>query len=677
MEKYDVFISYRRDGGETTARIIRDALRERGYRVFFDVESLRSGNFNDALLETIRQCKDFLLICSPHALDRCVNEGDWVRRELLCALENKKKVIPIMLQGFSFPKPGEVFPETEAERSSLGGAPTDVKMLELPDAILKVSEFNGVAPSQAHFSAYIDKLCTFLTSKISVRGFIISLLYNGRRTAVAALLVLLAIAGGGGLWRLAQNNAVFPYATNEKQCVNRLLSCTAQILGHYNSALDAYGKALNELEAYCKGESIKQYQEFEGLAQNAIDNLINTKSGVRSIDEMDATLLSDLSKLKVKLNAGDINVMSNAIVQSIEIMIDELRFQAAFYTVNEGATPELLRSIQNAQTMMELDRDGVFYTVNEMLLPVTNKETIAFFQTEYLSEMSHLYVAQTWVRDEAELKAVNENIDRRIKNCLAVGLEMTGVLEEKYEISISAAQEYDEAELLYDNSEEFTSGMRTSEKLQILLNRANLLLAKYALEYKLRSVNSYTTGREIEIDYQKRIDEMKSNGDKISTLLSKTIAREEEAYQKFKPLETDELDVLWGKAVRFISIKMMDAAELCFDMYNEKADSNQLKLVARKAGFFASKMDETNVTGGVIVALYEEGLPKQAVEIGDIIYTCNNQPVKTYDEYGAAKEGMQTVGIQILRFADDGAYELLEGQIDSALGRIGLLPLGE
>lgn len=42
--KYDVFISYRRDGGESTAKILRDKLSELGYQVFFDVESLRSGD---------------------------------------------------------------------------------------------------------------------------------------------------------------------------------------------------------------------------------------------------------------------------------------------------------------------------------------------------------------------------------------------------------------------------------------------------------------------------------------------------------------------------------------------------------------------------------------------------------------------------------------------------------
>ena len=86
MANYDVFISYRRSGGEYTAKILRDRLEDMGYRVFFDVESLRSGYFNTKLYSVIDECRDFLLILSPGALDRCANPDDWVRLEVERAL---------------------------------------------------------------------------------------------------------------------------------------------------------------------------------------------------------------------------------------------------------------------------------------------------------------------------------------------------------------------------------------------------------------------------------------------------------------------------------------------------------------------------------------------------------------------------------------------------------------
>lgn len=104
MKQYDIFISYRREGGEHPAKQLCDKLKEHGYRVFLDVECLKGGSFNKQLYKVIDKCKDFLLILPPHGLDRCNNVGDWVKLEVEHAQEKGKNIIPIMIDGFSFPK---------------------------------------------------------------------------------------------------------------------------------------------------------------------------------------------------------------------------------------------------------------------------------------------------------------------------------------------------------------------------------------------------------------------------------------------------------------------------------------------------------------------------------------------------------------------------------------------
>ena len=101
---YDIFISYRRSSSES-ASLIATKLRAEGYRVFFDVESMRGGNFNEQLYDVIDHCKDFLLILPPNALDRCNDHDDWVRKEVLRAIDGNKNIIPVMLYGFEWPKP--------------------------------------------------------------------------------------------------------------------------------------------------------------------------------------------------------------------------------------------------------------------------------------------------------------------------------------------------------------------------------------------------------------------------------------------------------------------------------------------------------------------------------------------------------------------------------------------
>lgn len=172
--EYDVFISYRRNGGAETAKHLRDVLTERGYRVFFDTDSLRSGDFNRKLFDVIDGCKDFLLILSPGALDRCENEGDWVRLELAHALELKKNVVPVMSGSFTFPE-------------------------TLPADIDAVRWQNGVSVNIEFFDAMIDKLVSFLESKPvrqKKKTIIVAALAVAAALAVGAL--IFSMVGGGG-----------------------------------------------------------------------------------------------------------------------------------------------------------------------------------------------------------------------------------------------------------------------------------------------------------------------------------------------------------------------------------------------------------------------------------------------------------------------------------------------
>lgn len=141
VRECDVFISYRRDGGDMTAMYFYQALKERGYNVFYDLEVLRAGKFNEALLSSIQSCKDFVLILSPGALDRCNEENDWVRKEIAEALRSKKNIVPIMLKGFTFPE-------------------------QLPPDIDDVRYQNGLTCTTEYFEESINRLCgRYLSAK--------------------------------------------------------------------------------------------------------------------------------------------------------------------------------------------------------------------------------------------------------------------------------------------------------------------------------------------------------------------------------------------------------------------------------------------------------------------------------------------------------------------------------
>lgn len=139
MAKYDIFISYRREGGYDTAKHLYDLLTRDGYKVSFDIDTLSNGDFDKSLLERIDQCKDFILIVDSHAFDRTLNpkydqKNDWMRQELAYALKKGKNIVPIFLNGV------QGFPEN------------------LPKDIIGVVKKNGPKFDRYYFNDFYKKL---------------------------------------------------------------------------------------------------------------------------------------------------------------------------------------------------------------------------------------------------------------------------------------------------------------------------------------------------------------------------------------------------------------------------------------------------------------------------------------------------------------------------------------
>ena len=95
---YDVFISYRRSSGQLVAEKLYYALQSKGYRCFFDFNSLRDGLFNNQIYDAIKSAENFILVLSEGTLDNCLyNSNDWVRLEIEFAMKHNKNIIPLCL----------------------------------------------------------------------------------------------------------------------------------------------------------------------------------------------------------------------------------------------------------------------------------------------------------------------------------------------------------------------------------------------------------------------------------------------------------------------------------------------------------------------------------------------------------------------------------------------------
>lgn len=96
-----VFISYRRTN-LPWALFVYQNLTIHGYDVFFDYQSIDSGNFESVILDNIRARAHFIVILTPSALENCNKPDDWFRREIETAIDESRNIIPFMVENFDF-----------------------------------------------------------------------------------------------------------------------------------------------------------------------------------------------------------------------------------------------------------------------------------------------------------------------------------------------------------------------------------------------------------------------------------------------------------------------------------------------------------------------------------------------------------------------------------------------
>lgn len=147
--KNEIFICYRRNSGFLMAQILKDRLEALGFHCFMDLSELKAGKFDEKILKAIEECSVFLLVLPKNGLKRCANKSDWVRKEILTAVSLQKTIIPILLEGFHWPKKWDK---------------------EIPKEIRSLALVNSITAEPEYFPAMIDKILQFLPEKIQREG---------------------------------------------------------------------------------------------------------------------------------------------------------------------------------------------------------------------------------------------------------------------------------------------------------------------------------------------------------------------------------------------------------------------------------------------------------------------------------------------------------------------------
>lgn len=314
-EKYDIFVSYRRTAYDT-ANLIAVKLRHAGYKVFFDVDTLTAGKFNEQLLEVIKGCRDFIVVLPEGALERCHDPEDWVRREVTCAIENNKNIVPVMLDGFVWPK-------------------------DMPKGMEELSSYQSVTAIQhEYFDMAIQRMQGYLESK--PRSPLHQMMMKGG-IALGIIIILLGI--GYGVVKYIANVTCYSVGTQ--------LSCGMDVMENLGQDCK---KLSDELNA------------FYSVIDTAEDSLVITKAE-NDLMKAVASIEKNLASYRKTFPAPvfTLNSFESYIMAYYKTGFEELNAFSTFYDSmmdDLGNLKEATKAMVNTGEYSQLERYGLATSIS-------------------------------------------------------------------------------------------------------------------------------------------------------------------------------------------------------------------------------------------------------------------------------------------------------------------------
>lgn len=305
--KYDVFISYRREGGYDTAKHLNDLLVRDGYKVSFDIDTLRNGDFDIQLLSRIEECKDFILIVDKHAFDRTLDKNfdstkDWMRCELAHALKHNKNIIPVFLSGVTG------FPEG------------------LPKDIVNVTKKNGPEYNRYYFNDFYETLKKrFLHKRDKFKYLIV----------IATILFILTLIPFIGNFEEASNDDIQNFVEEDKQNIikeyEKRQELPIQERADIVDVVDSF--IIDDLTEY----NVQAWSVFKDYTKK--HQLIPLTEGIEWVYDTNKKYVTPykldfVSKLVYKNRNFDEDMFGNAKIQHVTLM--GARAGAALLSISSG-----------------------------------------------------------------------------------------------------------------------------------------------------------------------------------------------------------------------------------------------------------------------------------------------------------------------------------------------------
>jgi hypothetical protein len=642
---YDIFISYRRDGGFETASLITEKLRNAGYSVFFDLESLRSGKFNEQLFQVIESCRDFILILPKDGLDRCANETDWVRQEVIHAMKHKKNIIPVMLRDF-------VFPET------------------LPVELEELQNYQGVAAGDHnYFDASVEKLKSYLKAK---KGFT----WRKYRSGFIVATLLLMLVSGVFLWNYLKEEQHFT-----RLCIEQanLMSLGIAAINHNldiaKSVHDEWDKFRNKLSGTGTEDAPAAKREFIAWIENQKKNISPPSIECKISDET----ASVLNKHGIKVS--EIKAFySMALPREVEGAVHYLN-QLQIYAAEDYIPGIYDKFAHNSYQFLDASGKSSYYYFLGILSTMPKEVYKDFYKMQqYLYNFSEIPTNMSF--DEYESKG-----DAMLKKAENIVMEMGSIVN---------TEDKDIEKLRHQLNEinEKTSGDKkkkdTDTEKEVAARIQNIQNMTVDVIEKQKQLQETET--KIEESMRNMIEKCKLAPDddqylmwgkilRIATTMAQTLARRTESQrlneQEKKVAQAKGYDVSNWFSVKY-SLTMDEVLQELTDhleQYMQYFPDTKSYVPAVKQFYTDVKNCKQTLCGMVVIATKDD-MTHPVFKIGDIVLSRKGKTVNSTAGYKSVAETRGDDTVTFLRLSD-GKLQIYTNTIPETDVLVGFLVLKE
>ena len=592
-QQYDIFISYRREGGYDTAQLLYDRLTQMRYRVSFDLETLRGGKFNTQLYKRIEQCSDVLVVMSKDSLSLRENpEDDWFRLEIAHALKHKKNIVPVFLRDFKFPQKGE-----------------------LPEDIADLVDYQGVTASQEHFDSMLNRICRNFKAKPRRRKW----------PVVAAIAAALLVGAGIGVWLKADKIFPYPFTREARQEVDAYYGTVLRIGAAYNEFLSAKMELLDKVSLSIESEDKAPYQA-------AVPEFLHRRGMARK--NLDAA--AEALERVVKENPG-------------------LRVDRAYIpNFLEGVRQEFGDADEWAALFsLPCDPDYVCSKANRIRIVMLNRKEIEIYADVFAYGVMFLFdmISPEALADFREVAAKQWTMLKRFRG---EWLSDQKQIEQNGEASLNQLQEVVEelAQIIGNTAQALEQAKRNTKQMRI--------------DAGMSPEQAERIGKK-----EEELENLKAQRKETQKAIADT---RERIRKKFAPNDDDDVGMLWGKALRFMSVNMPEDAKLCIDALRRRNTSEFPPVALDTAEAIFLSKEPLPFVDGVLVCAYEPPATSHAIfKVGDVITKVNEKPCRRYEDYRNKAGNTYT----IYRRNAKGQFDKLTATMPEGQPRVALVNLTE